>query len=109
MSGPCSGDFTITARIEPCIEHSKNNTAPSIFSYAERKELGYGTEWVRVLHFHSPFSNDHRFDSNVLVRRLSMRRFDACALCPKQARDSVATKRDASSVKCVFTQISVRP
>jgi hypothetical protein len=28
-------------------KHSKNNTASSIFSYAERKKLDYGTKGVR--------------------------------------------------------------
>ena len=28
-------------------KHSKNNTASSIFSYAERKRLDYGTKGVR--------------------------------------------------------------
>jgi hypothetical protein len=30
-------------------KHSKNNTASSIFSYAERKKLEYGTKGVRPL------------------------------------------------------------
>jgi len=30
-------------------KHSKNNTASSIFSYAERKKLDYGTKGVRTL------------------------------------------------------------
>jgi hypothetical protein len=30
-------------------KHSKNNTASSIFSYAERKKLDYGTKGVRPL------------------------------------------------------------
>ena len=29
-------------------KHSKNNTASSIFSYAERKKLDYGTKGVRL-------------------------------------------------------------
>ena len=29
-------------------KHSKNNTASSIFSYAEYKKLDYGTKRVRV-------------------------------------------------------------
>jgi hypothetical protein len=30
-------------------KHSKNNTASSIFSYAERKKLDYGTKGVSLL------------------------------------------------------------
>ncbi|KAI0366517.1 hypothetical protein BV20DRAFT_1046107 [Pilatotrama ljubarskyi] len=49
-------------------KHSKNNTASSIFSYAEYKKLDYGTKRQRLGHE-------------------SMRRFDACALCLQRARD----------------------
>ncbi|VDB96536.1 unnamed protein product [Peniophora sp. CBMAI 1063] len=52
-------------------KHSKNNTASSIFSYAEYKKLPYGTKRQRL-------GNE------------SMRRFDACSLCLQRARDPVA-------------------
>lgn len=32
-------------------KHSKNNTASSIFSYAEYKKLDYGTKRVRVFSY----------------------------------------------------------
>ncbi|EAU83936.2 hypothetical protein CC1G_10341 [Coprinopsis cinerea okayama7 len=52
-------------------KHSKNNTASSIFSYAEYKKLDYGTKKQRL-------GNE------------SMRRFDACSLCLNRARNPVA-------------------
>ncbi|KII91681.1 hypothetical protein PLICRDRAFT_51816 [Plicaturopsis crispa FD-325 SS-3] len=52
-------------------KHSKNNTASSIFSYAEYKKLDYGTKRQRL-------GNE------------SMRRFDACALCLNRAREPLA-------------------
>ncbi|KAI0357710.1 hypothetical protein OH77DRAFT_1421801 [Trametes cingulata] len=55
-------------------KHSKNNTASSIFSYAEYKKLDYGTKRQRLGHE-------------------SMRRFDACALCLQRARDPVACQK----------------
>ncbi|KAI0649757.1 hypothetical protein C8Q79DRAFT_900609 [Trametes meyenii] len=55
-------------------KHSKNNTASSIFSYAEYKKLDYGTKRQRL-------GNE------------SMRRFDACALCLQRARDPVACQK----------------
>ncbi|KAK7032932.1 RING-type domain-containing protein [Favolaschia claudopus] len=55
-------------------KHSKNNTASSIFSYAERKAATeYGTKRQRL-------GNE------------SMRRFDACSLCLQTAREPVCCK-----------------
>lgn|SRR5258708_6740694 len=46
-------------------KHSKNNTASSIFSYAERKKLEYGTKGVRTLAALVFFRLDnHRFCRN---------------------------------------------
>ncbi|EJT96582.1 hypothetical protein DACRYDRAFT_120012 [Dacryopinax primogenitus] len=50
--------------------HSKNNTASSVFSYAEYKKLDYGTKRQRL-----------GVDS--------MRPFSACSLCLSRARDPV--------------------
>ena len=65
-------------------KHSKNNTASSIFSYAERKKLDYGTKGVRVLHDRSPFSNDRRFGSNVSVMSLCEDSMRAPYVCSEQ-------------------------
>ncbi|KAF7330399.1 RING-type domain-containing protein [Mycena venus] len=56
-------------------KHSKNNTASSIFSYAEHQKASaeYGTKRQRL-------GNE------------SMRRFDACSLCLQTARDPVCCK-----------------
>ncbi|KAJ7178646.1 hypothetical protein C8R43DRAFT_468110 [Mycena crocata] len=56
-------------------KHSKNNTASSIFSYAEYRKASaeYGTKRQRL-------GNE------------SMRRFDACSLCLQTARDPVCCK-----------------
>lgn len=49
-------------------KHSKNNTASSIFSYAERKKLDYGTKGVRPLvALISPRRNYRRLCSNGLA------------------------------------------
>jgi hypothetical protein len=46
-------------------KHSKNNTASSIFSYAERKKLEYGTKGVGTLAALVSFRFDnHRFCRN---------------------------------------------
>ena len=56
----CDGDLRCPGRVPVTgtqlssrlmTKHSKNNTASSIFSYAERKKLDYGTKGVRVLHY----------------------------------------------------------
>ncbi|KAH0831227.1 hypothetical protein J3R83DRAFT_13808 [Lanmaoa asiatica] len=52
-------------------KHSKNNTASSVFSYAEKQKTEYGTK-------HQRLGNE------------SMRNFDACALCLQRARDPIA-------------------
>ncbi|KAI0312917.1 hypothetical protein OF83DRAFT_1066426 [Amylostereum chailletii] len=68
-------------------KHSKNNTASSIFSYAEHKKLEYGTKRQRL-------GNE------------SMRRFDACALCLQRARDPVACHEGHLFCKeCVYTDL----
>ncbi|TFK25457.1 hypothetical protein FA15DRAFT_703717 [Coprinopsis marcescibilis] len=68
-------------------KHSKNNTASSIFSYAEYKKLDYGTKKQRL-------GNE------------SMRRFDACSLCLNRARDPVACNEGHLFCKeCVYTDL----
>ncbi|GBE89838.1 hypothetical protein BKA93DRAFT_872904 [Sparassis latifolia] len=68
-------------------KHSKNNTASSVFSYAEHKKLNYGTKRQRL-------GNE------------SMRRFDACALCLQRARDPVACHKGHLFCKeCVYTDL----
>ncbi|KAI8989019.1 hypothetical protein BD414DRAFT_322880 [Trametes punicea] len=68
-------------------KHSKNNTASSIFSYAEYKKLDYGTKRQRLGHE-------------------SMRRFDACALCLQRARDPVACQKGHLFCReCVLTDL----
>ncbi|RDX52446.1 hypothetical protein OH76DRAFT_1416604 [Lentinus brumalis] len=68
-------------------KHSKNNTASSIFSYAEYKKLDYGTKRQRLGHE-------------------SMRPFDACALCLQRARDPVACQKGHMFCKeCVLTDL----
>ncbi|KAI0922774.1 hypothetical protein AcV5_009660 [Taiwanofungus camphoratus] len=68
-------------------KHSKNNTASSIFSYAEYKRLDYGTKRQRL-------GNE------------SMRRFDACALCLQRAREPVACQKGHLFCKeCVYTDL----
>jgi len=68
-------------------KHSKNNTASSIFSYAEYKRLDYGTKRQRL-------GNE------------SMRRFDACALCLNGAREPLACNEGHLFCKeCVYTDL----
>ncbi|RDB17393.1 Nitric oxide synthase-interacting [Hypsizygus marmoreus] len=68
-------------------KHSKNNTASSIFSYAEYKRLDYGTKRQRL-------GNE------------SMRRFDACSLCLNSAREPVACNEGHLFCKeCVYTDL----
>ncbi|KAI0342225.1 hypothetical protein BDW22DRAFT_1357522 [Trametopsis cervina] len=68
-------------------KHSKNNTASSIFSYAEYKKLDYGTKRQRL-------GNE------------SMRRFDSCALCLQRAREPVACGEGHLFCKeCVYTDL----
>ncbi|KAF4608146.1 hypothetical protein EYR40_000490 [Pleurotus pulmonarius] len=68
-------------------KHSKNNTASSIFSYAEYKKLDYGTKKQRL-------GNE------------SMRRFDACALCLNRAREPLACYEGHLFCKeCVYTDL----
>lgn len=68
-------------------KHSKNNTASSIFSYAEYKKLNYGTKKQRL-------GNE------------SMRNFDACALCLNRARDPLSCGEGHLFCKeCVYTDL----
>lgn len=68
-------------------KHSKNNTASSVFSYAEYKKLDYGTKRQRL-------GNE------------SMRRFDACSLCLQRVRDPVACSQGHLFCKeCVYTDL----
>ncbi|KAF8639223.1 hypothetical protein AX17_001708 [Amanita inopinata Kibby_2008] len=68
-------------------KHSKNNTASSIFSYAEYKKLDYGTKKQRL-------GNE------------SMRNFDACALCLNRAREPLACNEGHLFCKeCVYTDL----
>ncbi|KAI6145175.1 hypothetical protein BKA82DRAFT_4170659 [Pisolithus tinctorius] len=68
-------------------KHSKNNTASSVFSYAEKQKTEYGTKRQRL-------GNE------------SMRNFDACALCLQRARDPVACDQGHLFCKeCVYTDL----
>lgn len=68
-------------------KHSKNNTASSIFSYAEYKRLDYGTKRQRL-------GNE------------SMRVFDACSLCLNRAREPLACNEGHLFCKeCVYTDL----
>ncbi|KAF7967512.1 hypothetical protein HWV62_41430 [Athelia sp. TMB] len=68
-------------------KHSKNNTASSIFSYAERQKSEYGTKKKRL-------GNE------------SMRRFDACSLCLNRAREPLACNEGHLFCKeCVYTDL----
>lgn len=68
-------------------KHSKNNTASSIFSYAEYKKLDYGTKRQRL-------GNE------------SMRQFDACSLCLQRAREPLACSAGHLFCKeCVYTDL----
>jgi len=70
-------------------KHSKNNTASSIFSYAEYKKASaeYGSKRQRL-------GNE------------SMRRFDACALCLSRAREPLACNEGHLFCKeCVYADL----
>ncbi|KAH7883027.1 hypothetical protein F5I97DRAFT_1815380 [Phlebopus sp. FC_14] len=68
-------------------KHSKNNTASSVFSYAEKKKTEYGTRRQRL-------GNE------------SMRDFDACALCLQRARDPIACDHGHLFCKeCAYTDL----
>jgi len=68
-------------------KHSKNNTASSIFSYAEYKKLDYGTKRQRL-------GNE------------SMKSFNACALCLERARNPVAcSDGHLFCTECVYTDL----
>ncbi|KZP17370.1 hypothetical protein FIBSPDRAFT_865040 [Athelia psychrophila] len=68
-------------------KHSKNNTASSVFSYAERQKSEYGTKRKRL-------GNE------------SMRRFDACSLCLNRAREPLACNEGHLFCKeCVYTDL----
>lgn len=68
-------------------KHSKNNTASSVFSYAEYKKLDYGTKRQRL-------GNE------------SMRLFNACSLCLERARIPLAcSEGHLFCTECVFTDL----
>ncbi|CAE6519773.1 unnamed protein product [Rhizoctonia solani] len=69
-------------------KHSRNNTANSVFSYAEYKKLSdYGTKKQRL-----------GVDS--------MKRFDACTLCLQQAREPVSCGEGHLYCKeCIYTDL----
>ncbi|KLO18983.1 hypothetical protein SCHPADRAFT_899319 [Schizopora paradoxa] len=68
-------------------KHSKNNTASSVFSYAEYKKLDYGTKRQRLGHE-------------------SMRQYDACSLCLQKAREPLACKKGHLFCKeCVYSDL----
>jgi nitric oxide synthase-interacting protein len=70
-------------------KHSKNNTASSVFSYAEYKKLDYGTKRQRL-------GNE------------SMRLFNACSLCLERARIPLAcSEGHLFCTECVFTDLGV--
>lgn len=70
-------------------KHSKNNTASSVFSYAEYKKLDYGTKRQRL-------GNE------------SMRPFNACSLCLERARIPLAcSEGHLFCTECVFTDLGV--
>ena len=72
-------------------KHSKNNTASSVFSYAEYKKLDYGTKRQRL-------GNE------------SMRLFNACSLCLERARTPlVCSEGHLFCTECVFTDLGVSP
>jgi hypothetical protein len=72
-------------------KHSKNNTASSIFSYAEYKKLDYGTKRQRL-------GNE------------SMRQFDACSLCLQRAREPLSCGSGHLFCKeCVYTDLCALP
>jgi nitric oxide synthase-interacting protein len=86
-------------------KHSKNNTANSVFSYAEYKKLDYGTRKVHTL----PTSRNQSSAEPSLQQRLgneSMRRFDCCALCLQRAREPLACNEGHLFCKeCVYTDL----
>ena len=91
-------------------KHSKNNTASSIFSYAEYKKLDYGTKRVRVLCSslvpHLQASLTETGHGQQRLGNESMRRFDACALCLQRARDPVACQKGHLFCReCVLTDL----
>ncbi|KAF9648242.1 hypothetical protein BDM02DRAFT_3240904 [Thelephora ganbajun] len=68
-------------------KHSKNNTASSVFSYAEYKKLDYGTKRQRL-------GNE------------SMRPFNACSLCLERARTPLAcSEGHLFCTECVFMDL----
>ena len=72
-------------------KHSKNNTASSVFSYAEYKKLDYGTKRQRL-------GNE------------SMRPFNACSLCLERARTPLAcSEGHLFCTECVFTDLGMLP
>lgn len=84
-------------------KHSKNNTASSIFSYAEYKKLDYGTKKVRRT---LAYRNIAVISYQQRLGNESMRRFDACALCLNRAREPLACYEGHLFCKeCVYTDL----
>lgn len=84
-------------------KHSKNNTASSIFSYAEYKKLDYGTKKVCRI---SIYRNIAVISYQQRLGNESMRRFDACALCLNRAREPLACYEGHLFCKeCVYTDL----
>lgn len=88
-------------------KHSKNNTASSVFSYAERQKAEYGTKRVRLLRSLNPpteLSRQQRLGNE------SMRNFDACALCLQRAREPTACDEGHLFCKeCVYSDLCKFP
>lgn len=102
---PVKANFTdFECRLQPTMtKHSKNNTASSVFSYAERQKAEYGTKRVRLLRsLNSPtkLSRQQRLGNE------SMRNFDACALCLQRAREPTACDEGHLFCKeCVYSDL----
>lgn len=89
-------------------KHSKNNTASSIFSYAEYKKLDYGTK--KVGSTLSCRSCPDYVNHQQRLGNESMRRFDACALCLNRAREPLACNDGHLFCKeCVYTDLCMLP
>jgi len=82
-------EIFVTELLTVMTKHSKNNTASSVFSYAEYKKLDYGTKRQRL-------GNE------------SMRLFNACSLCLERARTPLAcSEGHIFCTECVFTDLGV--
>jgi hypothetical protein len=83
----CEHSWDLLLEPATMTKHSKNNTASSVFSYAEYKKLDYGTKRQRL-------GNE------------SMRLFNACSLCLERARIPLAcSEGHLFCTECVFTDL----